>query len=27
VAELRPMWGDGVRRITWPLIGRIGRVA
>ena len=25
-AELAPLWGEGARRITWPLVGRIGRV-
>jgi SAM-dependent methyltransferase len=25
-AELTLLWGDGPRRITWPLSGRIGRV-
>jgi SAM-dependent methyltransferase len=25
--ELAPLWGEGPRRITWPLAGRIGRVA
>jgi SAM-dependent methyltransferase len=24
--ELAPLWGEGARRITWPLVGRIGRV-
>jgi SAM-dependent methyltransferase len=26
-AELAPLWGEGARRITWPLIGRVGRIA
>lgn len=26
-AELAPMWGSGARRITWPLVGRLGRVS
>jgi len=25
-SELVPWWGEGARRITWPLVGRIGRV-
>ena len=25
--ELAPIWGEGARRVTWPLVGRIGRVA
>ena len=24
--ELAPLWGAGARRVTWPLVGRIGRV-
>ncbi len=24
--ELAPLWGEGARRVTWPLVGRIGRV-
>lgn len=24
-AELTPLWGSGARRVTWPLVGRIGR--
>jgi SAM-dependent methyltransferase len=24
--ELAPLWGEGTRRITWPLPGRIGRI-
>jgi hypothetical protein len=25
-SALMPEWGEGARRITWPLVGRIGRV-
>jgi len=25
-AELSPRWGDDARRISWPLLGRIGRI-
>ena len=25
-SELTPLWGEGARRITWPLVGRMGRV-
>ncbi len=24
--ELAPIWGAGARRVTWPLVGRLGRV-
>jgi len=24
-AELAPVWGGGVRKISWPLAGRVGR--
>jgi SAM-dependent methyltransferase len=24
--ELAPLWGAGARRVTWPLVGRLGRV-
>jgi len=24
--ELAPLWGEGARRVTWPLVGRIGRI-
>ena len=26
-SELAQGWGKGARRITWPLVGRIGRVS
>lgn len=26
-AELAAWWGEGARRITWPLVGRVGRVS
>jgi hypothetical protein len=25
--ELAPLWGEGARRVRWPLVGRIGRLA
>lgn len=26
-AQLRPLWGQGLRRVRWPLAGRVGKLA